>query len=107
MEGLRRARALGKHLGRRKALTPREAVELRARHQAGWTLKAPMGAYGLSQASVCRYLAQASLVDTEAADEPGGEATLEAPGVYFLLGTKRTPLICPQWRIRRHHHGLS
>ena len=44
MEGLRRARALGKPLGRHTALTPREAGAQRARHQAGWTLKALMGA---------------------------------------------------------------
>lgn len=74
MEGVRRAPVLGQPLGRRTALTPREAGAQRARHQAGWTLKALRGASGRSKASICRDLAQARLVDTEAADEPGGEA---------------------------------
>jgi hypothetical protein len=66
--GQAKARAHGRTVGRSHTLVPQEATELAALHAAGLTLKVVMRVYGLSKASVCRYLAQARFLDAEAAD---------------------------------------
>ena len=56
MDGIRNAKAHGVHLGRRKHLSEDEQVVLQLRRQDGTSIKTLMAEYGLSKASVYRYL---------------------------------------------------
>ena len=61
MDGIRKARERGVHLGRTKRLTSQQSAALRQRRAQGVLIKTLMQEYGLSKASVYRYLG-----DTEA-----------------------------------------
>ena len=56
MDGIRKARARGVHLGRKTKLTPQRVTELRQRRADGALIKTLMHDYGLSKVSVYRYL---------------------------------------------------
>ncbi|MEM6597731.1 MAG: helix-turn-helix domain-containing protein, partial [Cyanobacteria bacterium P01_C01_bin.69] len=56
MDGIRNAKANGVHLGRRKHLTEDEQIELQQKRMDGTLIKALMEEFGLSKASVYRYL---------------------------------------------------
>ena len=56
MDGIRKAKANGVHLGRRKSLTDDEQVELQQKRMDGTLIKTLMAEYSLSKASVYRYL---------------------------------------------------
>ena len=56
MDGIRNAKARGVHLGRRRHLSEEEQVELQLKRQDGTSIKTLMEEYGLSKASVYRYL---------------------------------------------------
>ena len=56
MDGIRNAKARGVHLGRRRHLSEEEQVELQLKRQDGTPIKTLMEEYGLSKASVYRYL---------------------------------------------------
>ena len=58
MEGIAHARAQGKPLGRQATLTRAQQTVLRQQRTAGVPVKDLMQQYGLSKASVYRYLAQ-------------------------------------------------
>jgi DNA invertase Pin-like site-specific DNA recombinase len=57
LDGIQHARARGVAFGRRKNLTEQQSAELRARRRAGATIRVLMREYGLSKATVYRYLA--------------------------------------------------
>jgi DNA invertase Pin-like site-specific DNA recombinase len=57
-EGIAKAKRKGVHFGRRKALTPEQATELRALRTAGVPLTALMRRYHLGKTAVYRYLTQ-------------------------------------------------
>lgn len=61
MDGIRKARERGVHLGRTKRLTSQQSAALRQQRVQGVLIKTLMHEYGLSKASVYR-----SLGDTEA-----------------------------------------
>jgi DNA invertase Pin-like site-specific DNA recombinase len=56
MDGIQKAKARGVHFGRKKTLTPTQVTELRHRRAHGDLIKTLMQDYGLSKASVYRYL---------------------------------------------------
>jgi DNA invertase Pin-like site-specific DNA recombinase len=56
MDGIKKAKEQGVHFGRTKRLTPKQIVELRNRRAKGVLIKTLMKDYGLSKASVYRYL---------------------------------------------------
>src|SRR5215203_1008532 len=56
MDGIQKAKARGVHFGRKKTLTPAQVTELRHRRAQGELIKTLMQDYGLSKASVYRYL---------------------------------------------------
>jgi len=56
MEGIQKALARGVRFGRKHALTPAEVPTLRQQRAAGVRIKDRMRQYGLSKASVSRYL---------------------------------------------------
>jgi DNA invertase Pin-like site-specific DNA recombinase len=56
MDGIRKARARGVHLGRKKKLTLQQVTDLRERRADGTLIKTLMRDYTLSKASVYRYL---------------------------------------------------
>ncbi|MEL6491417.1 MAG: recombinase family protein [Cyanobacteria bacterium J06621_3] len=56
MDGIRSAKARGVQLGRQKNLTAEQCLELRQRRKQGTLIKTLMKEYGLSKASVYRYL---------------------------------------------------
>ena len=57
-DGIQNARVRGIPLGRRATLTPAQVMELRQRRQQGVRIKELMQAYGLSKATVYRYLTE-------------------------------------------------
>jgi DNA invertase Pin-like site-specific DNA recombinase len=57
-DGIQNARARGVPCGRTKRLTSRQSLELRDRRQQGALIKTLMADYGLSKASVYRYLGE-------------------------------------------------
>jgi DNA invertase Pin-like site-specific DNA recombinase len=67
MEGIRKAQSRGIRFGRRYRLTPVQVAQLRQARQDGLLIRQLMQRYGLSKASVYRYLAQ-DQTDAEAAD---------------------------------------
>ena len=58
MDGIQKARERGVAFGRKKRLSARDARELRARRDSGALIKDLMRQYGLSKATVYRYLAR-------------------------------------------------
>ena len=56
MDGIRKAKENGVHLGRRKHLSEDEQVELQLKRQDGVLIKTLMEEYNISKASVYRYL---------------------------------------------------
>jgi DNA invertase Pin-like site-specific DNA recombinase len=56
MDGIQNAKARGVKLGREKRLTEEQCFELRRRRQQGDLIRTLMADYGLSKASVYRYL---------------------------------------------------
>jgi DNA invertase Pin-like site-specific DNA recombinase len=56
MDGIQKAKARGVHFGRKKTLAPGQIAELQARRTQGVLIKTLMQEYGLSKASVYRYL---------------------------------------------------
>ena len=60
MDGIRKARQQGVQFGRQKTLTQTQIIELRARRQQGVLIKTLMKDFGLSKASIYRYLTQPS-----------------------------------------------
>ena len=56
MDGIQKAKERGVHFGRKKRLTVQQVAELRDRRDQGALIKALMKEYGLSKASVYRYL---------------------------------------------------
>src|ERR671915_577585 len=56
MDGIQKAKERGVHFGRKKTLTPAQVTELRHRRAHGDLIKTLMQDYGLSKASVYRYL---------------------------------------------------
>ena len=57
MDGIKKAKERGVHFGRQKKLTPQQVKELQERRKQGVLIKVLMKDYGLSKASVYRYLA--------------------------------------------------
>jgi DNA invertase Pin-like site-specific DNA recombinase len=57
MDGIRKARERGVHLGRHKRLTPQQTAALQHQRREGALIKTLMHDYRLSKASVYRYLA--------------------------------------------------
>jgi DNA invertase Pin-like site-specific DNA recombinase len=55
-EGIRKAQERGTRFGRRKKLTPKQVIELRARRKDGALIRVLMADYRLSKTSVYRYL---------------------------------------------------
>jgi DNA invertase Pin-like site-specific DNA recombinase len=55
-DGIANARARGVRCGRSKSLSSQQGLELRDRRQRGESIKTLMSDYGLSKASVYRYL---------------------------------------------------
>ena len=74
MDGIRKARERGVHLGRTKRLTRQQRAALRQQRAQGVRIKTLMHEYGLSKASVYRYLG-----DTEA-----GRSTSQSQTVATL-----------------------
>ena len=56
MDGIKKARARGVRFGRNKSLTEKQTAELRRKREQGTLIKTLMKEYGLSKASVYRYL---------------------------------------------------
>jgi DNA invertase Pin-like site-specific DNA recombinase len=56
MDGIRKAQARGVYIGGKPVLTPAQVLALRAQRAAGVLIKDLMRQYGLSKASVYRYL---------------------------------------------------
>jgi DNA invertase Pin-like site-specific DNA recombinase len=59
MDGIQKAKERGVKFGRRKKLTQKQIAELQSRRNDGVLIKTLMKEYGISKASVYRYLAQA------------------------------------------------
>lgn len=57
-EGTVKARELGRHLGRRDALSPAQAHDLRRRRKEGQTIRQLMYHFGIKKTTVYRYLRQ-------------------------------------------------
>jgi DNA invertase Pin-like site-specific DNA recombinase len=60
MDGIRKAKERGVQFGRQKSLTEEQIAELRKRRKDGELIKALMQDYGISKATVYRYLDAAS-----------------------------------------------
>jgi len=56
MDGIQKAKERGVLFGRKRALTAPQGAELRERREQGVLIKTLMKDYGLSKASVYRYL---------------------------------------------------
>lgn len=56
MDGIKKAKELGVHFGRKKKLTTKQVAELRKRRAEGVLIKTLMKDYNLSKVSVYRYL---------------------------------------------------
>jgi DNA invertase Pin-like site-specific DNA recombinase len=62
MDGIQKAKGRGVHFGRKKNLTVQQVAELRDRRGQGALIKALMKEYGLSKASVYRYLSSTATI---------------------------------------------
>ncbi len=58
MDGIQKAKERGVHFGRKKRLTAQQIAELRQKRKKGTLIKILMKDYGLSKASVYRYLVE-------------------------------------------------
>ena len=58
MDGINKAKERGVCFGRKKKLTPRQIAELKNRRKGGTRIKTLMKDYGLSKATVYRYLSE-------------------------------------------------
>lgn len=58
VDGIQKAREEGVHFGRKKKLTPQQIAELRQQRKQGALINMLMKNYGLSKASVYRYLSE-------------------------------------------------
>jgi DNA invertase Pin-like site-specific DNA recombinase len=58
MDGIEKAKERGVHFGREKRLTGEEIVEMQSKREQGVLIKTLMKDYGLSKASVYRYLSE-------------------------------------------------
>jgi DNA invertase Pin-like site-specific DNA recombinase len=67
-EGVGKARRLGIHLGRKDALSPAQAHDLRRRRAQGQTIRQLMYHFGIKKTTVYRYLRQELPDQAEAAD---------------------------------------
>ena len=67
-EGLAKARQRGTHLGRKDALSPAQAYDVRRRRAQGQTIRQLMYHFGIKKTTVYRYLRQAPQAEAEAAD---------------------------------------
>ncbi|MCP4936356.1 MAG: recombinase family protein [bacterium] len=63
MDGIQKAKARGVHFGRKRSLSVRQINELRDLRSQGVLIKTLMKDYGLSKASVYRYLAPVAKVE--------------------------------------------
>jgi DNA invertase Pin-like site-specific DNA recombinase len=88
MDGIQKAKERGVHFGRKKTLTPAQVTELRHRRAHGDLIKTLMQDYGLSKASVYRYLGahDASLGSTAHSSGRRGRA---APGHGSAAANRR------------------
>ena len=62
MDGIQKAKERGVHFGRKKNLTVQQVAELRDRRDQGALIKTLMKDYGLSKASVYRYLSSTATI---------------------------------------------
>lgn len=69
MDGILKAKGQGVEFGRKKALTAKQVAELRQRRAHGELIKTLMQAYGLSKASIYRYLATSDVALGEACSQ--------------------------------------
>ena len=67
-EGVAHARRRGIHLGRKDALSPAQAYDLRRCRAQGQTIRQLMYHFGIKKTTVYRYLRQAPQAEAEAAD---------------------------------------
>jgi DNA invertase Pin-like site-specific DNA recombinase len=58
MDGIKKAKDRGVQFGKRRALTDDEITELREKREKGILIRDLMADYGLSKATIYRYLAQ-------------------------------------------------
>jgi DNA invertase Pin-like site-specific DNA recombinase len=79
MDGIQNAKERGVHFGRKKTLTPAQVTALRHRRAHGDLIKTLMQDYGLSKASVYRYLG-AHDTFLEPADHPSSRRGRASPG---------------------------
>jgi DNA invertase Pin-like site-specific DNA recombinase len=88
MDGIQKAKERGVHFGRKKTLTPAQVTELRHRRAHGDLIKTLMQDYGLSKASVYRYLGahDASLRSTA---HPSGMRGRAAHGSAAVVRRRR------------------
>ena len=68
MDGIRKARARGVHLGRQKRLSPQQIAALQHQRKEGALIKILMRDYTLSKASVYRYLGERDSVQSARPD---------------------------------------
>ena len=61
MDGIQKAKERGVRFGRNKALTESQVTELRAKRKRGVLIRTLMNEYGISKATVYRYLDEASV----------------------------------------------
>jgi len=59
MDGIQKAKERGVHFGRKKQLTAQQVADLQKRREQGVLIKTLMGDFGLSKASIYRYLNEA------------------------------------------------
>ena len=64
MDGIQKAKDRGVPFGRHKTLTPQQSAELQDRRAQGTTIRTLMHEYGISKATVYRYLHAAAPTDT-------------------------------------------
>jgi DNA invertase Pin-like site-specific DNA recombinase len=58
LDGIQKAKDLGVHFGRKKLLSPQQITELHLQREQGTLIKVLMKDFGISKASVYRYLAK-------------------------------------------------
>jgi DNA invertase Pin-like site-specific DNA recombinase len=88
MDGIQKAKERGVHFGRKKTLTPAQVTELRHRRAHGDLINTLMQDYGLSKASVYRYL---SAHDTSlgSTGHPSGRRASKGEAAHISEGRTR------------------
>ncbi len=89
IEGTLKAKMRGVHLGRKKRLAPEQVRELRQRRAQGDLIKTLMQDYGLSKASVYRYLASSD-VSLDADRHPATRTQMPTPQAGKRFSAIRT-----------------